>query len=41
MSYLYQAVNNNKDMSIYFTIMKALRQVDDVINRDISLWVDW
>ena len=40
MSYLHQAVNNNKDISVYFTIVKALKQVDDVVNRDISLWAD-
>jgi hypothetical protein len=26
---------------IYFTIIKALKQVDNVVNRDISLWTDW
>jgi len=36
-SYLYQAVNNDKDMSIYFAVIKALRQVDDVVNKDIGL----
>ena len=40
MSYFYQVVNNNKDISIYFTITKALRQVNNIINKDISPQVD-
>jgi len=39
-SYLCQAVNNDKDVSICFAVIKALRQVNDVVNRDIGLWAD-
>ena len=36
-SYFYQAVNNNKNIFIYFAIIKALRQVNNIVNKDISL----
>ena len=36
MSYFHQAVNNDKDISVYFAIIKALRQVNDIVNRNIS-----
>ena len=41
MSYLHQVVNNDKDVFIYFAIVKALRQVNDIVNRDISPQADW
>ena len=31
--YFYQAVNNNKDIFIYFTITKTLKQVNDIVNK--------
>ena len=39
--YFHQAVYNNKDISIYFAIAKALRQVNNIINENISLQADW
>ena len=38
--YFYQAVNNNKDIFIYFAIMEVLKQVNNIISRDISPRVD-
>ena len=39
-SYLYQAVNNDKNISIYFTVVKALRQINNIVNKDIGLQTD-
>jgi hypothetical protein len=38
--FFYYAVNNNKNISIYFTIIKALKQVNNIVNRDISPQAD-
>ena len=35
--YFYQAVYNNKNIFIYFAIAKTFRQVNNIINRNISL----
>ena len=40
MFYFCQAVNDNKDMFVCFAVAKAFRQINDIVNGNISLWVD-
>ena len=41
MFYFCQVVNNNENIFIYFAVIKALKQVNNIVNKDISSQADW